>query len=189
MHRARDADAADFGETFQTRRDVDAITQQIAVALDHIPDGNADAKLHLAAGRIGHVAGSQAFLNIDRATHRLHRARKLGEHRIASGVEDPPSRLDDEVVGHRAIGRQPPQRFFLVLGDQSAVAGNIGCKNRRDLAFHDDQPPAPMDRPENAATREQAQPRLRERSIGSLARTDMGLMIDAGSTCRRNLGP
>ncbi len=142
MHRARHADAADFGEAFQARRDVDAITQQVAVALDHVTDGNADAELHLATGRIGHVAGSQAFLDIDGAAHRFHRARKLREHRIARRVEDPPSRLDDEVVGDRAVGRQPAQRLFLVLGDQSAVAGNIGRKNRRDLAFHDDRPRA-----------------------------------------------
>ena len=82
VHRTRHADAADFGQTFQTCRDVDAITQQVAVALHHVTNRDADAKLHLATGRIGHVAGSQAFLDIDRAAHCLHRARKLGEHRI-----------------------------------------------------------------------------------------------------------
>ncbi len=48
VHRARHADAADRGNASSGRaRDVDAVTQQIAVALDHIADCNADAKIHL----------------------------------------------------------------------------------------------------------------------------------------------
>jgi len=36
MHRARNADAADLGETFETRRDIDAIAKQVAIALHHV---------------------------------------------------------------------------------------------------------------------------------------------------------
>ena len=52
MHRAGDADAADFGEPFETRGDVDAVAEQVAVAFDHVADGDADAKAHLPARRI-----------------------------------------------------------------------------------------------------------------------------------------
>ena len=140
VHRARNADAADFGQAFETRRDVDAVAEQIAVALDHVADGDADAKAHLPAGRIGHVAGAQAFLDVDRAAHRFDRAGKFGQHRIAGGVENAAAGLGDEIVGDGSIGSQTPQRLLFVLGDQPAVAGNIGRKNRRDLAFHEGQP-------------------------------------------------
>jgi hypothetical protein len=140
VDRARDTDAADFGETFQPRRDVDAVAQQITVALHHIADGDADAEGHLPAGRIGHIPRAQAFLDIDRAAYGFNRARKFGEHRIPGRIENAAAALGDEIIGHQAIGREPPQRFLLVLRYQSAVAGNIGRKNRRDLAFHENSP-------------------------------------------------
>src|SRR5579863_5735487 len=73
MNRARDANAADLSEALKAGCDVDAVTQQVAIALDHIADRDADAKTHLAAGWISEIAGAQAFLNVDRASHRFDR--------------------------------------------------------------------------------------------------------------------
>ena len=67
VHRARNTDAADLGEALQSGCDVDAVAQQVAVALDHVADGDADAKAHVTAGRIRHVARAQALLDVDRA--------------------------------------------------------------------------------------------------------------------------
>jgi len=114
--------------------------EQFAFALNHVADRDADPEAHLAARRIGHVPGAQAFLDVDRAAHGLDCARKFGEHGIARGVENPAAALGDEIVGHQPIGGEPPQRFLFVLGNQSAVSGNIGRKNRRDLAFHESEP-------------------------------------------------
>ena len=141
VHGARDADAADLGEPFQPGCDVDAVAQKVAVALHHVTDGDTDAECHLPARRIGHVAGAQAFLDVDRAAHGLDRAGEFGKHRIARGVEDTPAAFGDEVVGHLTVGAEPPQRLLFILGDQSAVAGNIGRKNRRDLPLHERQFP------------------------------------------------
>ena len=137
VHRARDADAADLGEALEACRDIDAIAEEIAVPLDDIADGDADAKRHLPARRIRHVPGAQAFLDVDRTAHGFDCARKFGEDGVTCGVEDPAAALGDEIVGHLTIGRQPAQRLLFVLGNQSAVAGNIGRKNCRDLAFHE----------------------------------------------------
>ncbi|MGY3694529.1 hypothetical protein ACVIGA_004609 [Bradyrhizobium sp. USDA 3240] len=143
VHGARHADAADFGEALEPRGDIDAITKQIAVALDHITDGDADPERHLPARRIGHVARAQAFLDVDRATHGLDRAGKFREHRIARGVENAAAALCNEIVGDLTIGGEPPQRLFLILGDQSTIACNIGREDRCDLALHEDQPRNP----------------------------------------------
>ena len=118
MHGAGDADAADLGQPLEPGGDVDAVTEQIAVALDHVADGDADAERHLPARRIGHVAGSQDLLDVDRAAHRIDRARKFREHGIARGVEDASVRLCDEIVDDFAIGGQTPQRLLLVFRDQ-----------------------------------------------------------------------
>ncbi len=147
VHRARYADAADLGEGLQACCNVDAVAEQVAVALHHVANGDADAQRHLPARRIGHVAGPQAFLDVDRAAHRLNRAREFGEHGITGGVENAAAAFGDEVVYHVTIGDQAPQRLLFVLGDQSAVAGNIGRKNRRDLPLHERQ-----FRKQNAAT-------------------------------------
>ena len=106
VHRARNTDAADLGEALQSGCDVDAVAQQVAVALDHVADGDADAKGHLPARRIGHVAGTETLLNIDRAAHRFDRAREFGEHGVSSGIENAAAALGDEIVGHLTVGRQ-----------------------------------------------------------------------------------
>jgi hypothetical protein len=141
VHGTGDADAADLGEAFQPRGDVDAVAEQIAVAFDHVADGDADAERHLPARRIGHVAGPQGLLDVDRAAHRVHRARKFREHGIAGGVEDAAVRLCDEIVDDFAVRGEAPQRLLLVFRHQPRIPGNIGCENRCDLAFH--LPPAP----------------------------------------------
>ena len=136
IDRARDTDATDRRDALQPRRDVDAVAEQIAVALDHVADGDADTEAHLPAGRIGHVARAQAFLDVDGATHRLDGAGKFGEHGVARGIENPPAGTRDEIVHHRAIGGEPPQRLLLVFGDELAVAGDVGSENGRDFSIH-----------------------------------------------------
>jgi hypothetical protein len=140
MHRARNADAADLGETFETRRDIDAIAKQVAVALHHVADRDADAKAHLTARGVRHIPGAQAFLDIDRASHRFDGAWKFGKNGVAGGVEDAAAISGNKVVGHLSIRCEAPQRFLFVLGNQPAVAGNISRKNRRDLALHKARP-------------------------------------------------
>ena len=157
MNGARDADATDLGKTLQPRRDVDAVAEQVAVALDHVADGDADAERHLPARRIGHVAGSQAFLDVDGAAHRIDGAGKLREHGIAGGVEDATAGLRDEIVHDLAVGGQTPQRLLFILGDQSGVTGNVRCEDRRDLAFHLRPAPGTPLRRQNAANRDAVQ--------------------------------
>jgi hypothetical protein len=53
--------------------------------------------------------------------------------------ENAAAALGDEIVRHLPVGSEAPQRLLLVFGYQSAVTGNVGCKNRRDLAFHEKQ--------------------------------------------------
>jgi hypothetical protein len=71
---------------------------------------------------------------------RFDGARKFGKNGITGGIENAAAAFSDEIVGHLTVGRQPPQRFLFVLGNKTAIAGNIGRKNRRDLAFHQAQP-------------------------------------------------
>ena len=60
----------------------------------------------------------ERFLDVDRAAHRVDRAREFREHGIAGGIEDAAVRLCDEIVDDGAIGCETPQRLFLVFRDQ-----------------------------------------------------------------------
>ena len=64
-------DGAGLGDAFQTRRDVDAIAHQIAIALlDDVPEMNADAELDAALGRQAGVAFDEAVLHLNGAAYR-----------------------------------------------------------------------------------------------------------------------
>jgi hypothetical protein len=45
--------------------------------------------------------------------------------------------LSDEILEGAAIPRKAGQRILLVLGDEAAVARNIGGENGGDLALHE----------------------------------------------------
>lgn len=138
LHRARNADAANFGQAFQARRDIDAIAEQIAVALDHVADTNPDAIAQLPAAGISKVSRAQAFLDVDGAAHRFDRAGEFCKNCVARGIENPAARYRNEVVSGGPTGRHSPQRLFFVLSDQPAVVGDVGHQNCGDLAPHED---------------------------------------------------
>src|SRR4029077_9805073 len=54
----------------------------------------------------------------------------------AGVLKAPPAGTRDEIVHHRAVGGEPPQRLLLVFGDELAVAGNIGSEDGRDFPVH-----------------------------------------------------
>ena len=134
---ARHAQSARLGDAAEAARDVDAVAQQVAVALHHVADGDSDPEAHLPARRIGEVAGAQALLHVDRAAHRLDGARKLGQHGVAGGIENPAREARDEILEDGPVGLEAPQRFLFVLGHQLAVTGDVGSHDGCNLAFHE----------------------------------------------------
>ena len=94
------------------------------------------AEIHLAAGRIGQIPGAQTFLNVDGAANRFDRTGEFGEHCVARGVEYPSAGAGDKIVHDAAIGCEPPQRLFFILGNKPAVTSNVSGKNGRDFSFH-----------------------------------------------------
>ena len=136
MHRARNADAADFGQAFEACGDVDTIAKEIALAHNHVADANADAVEHLPAVRISEVPRAHAFLDIDGAAYRVDGARELGKNCIAGGIENAAAGYRDEVVSSGSTRHHSPQRLFFIIGDQPAVLGDVGHQNSGDLAFH-----------------------------------------------------
>src|SRR4029079_5464838 len=86
----RDIDAAGLGDALEPRGDVDSVAEQVIAFHHHVAEVHSDAELHpLVLGqRI--VARLQRVLDLYGAAHRLRRARELGEHAVARGVDDAP---------------------------------------------------------------------------------------------------
>jgi hypothetical protein len=80
----RKADAAGFGDTFQSCGDVDAVAHEIAVAfLDDVAEMNADPKLDAPLWRQPGIALDHAVLHFDGATHRIDHAAELDKVAVA----------------------------------------------------------------------------------------------------------
>ena len=81
--------AARISNAFEPRRDIDAITHQVAVALlDHIAEMDADAKLDPTLGRKPGVPLDHTVLHLDGATHSIDYAAELNEDAIARPLND-----------------------------------------------------------------------------------------------------
>ena len=88
MHPRR-ANAARFGDAFETRRDVDAVAHQIAVRLlDHVAQVNPDAELDALVGGQAGVAPGHRTLHIDCAPYCVDHAAELHDTAIAGALND-----------------------------------------------------------------------------------------------------
>ena len=84
-------DGAGLGDAFQSRRDIDAVAHQIAVALlDHVAKMDANAELDAALGRKPGVALDHAVLHLDGTAHRIDHAAELDEDAVAGRLTTRP---------------------------------------------------------------------------------------------------
>src|SRR5260370_14261389 len=74
MNGVRDADAAGLGETFQSRRNVDAVTEDLRALHHHCADVHPDAKVHAPIRWQANVSSLEGGLALDRALDRGHYA-------------------------------------------------------------------------------------------------------------------
>jgi len=77
-HRRRDADPARLGKRLQPRRDIDRVTEEIAIPGHHIADMEADAELDAAMRRKVLPLLQHRALHRDRADEPAGDAGKLG---------------------------------------------------------------------------------------------------------------
>jgi hypothetical protein len=125
----RDEHAPRLGEGFQPGRDVDAITVDPALVVDHVAQVDPDAKPHAAT--LGHpvVARRHHGLDLDRALGGADDARELRHDAVAGGVDDPPAVLADQRQDHALMGLEVTHGGRLVLVHEPAVARDVGGEN------------------------------------------------------------
>ena len=99
----RDTDAARFCQTFQPRRDVDAVAVDLLAIDDHVAEVDTDAELHPALGWQIRVLGLERGLDLDGALDRIHDACKLRKYTIARGIYEAPVMPLDQRIDQLAM--------------------------------------------------------------------------------------
>jgi hypothetical protein len=127
VHGARHENAARLGKTLQSRRDVDAVAEQITVLNNYIAEIDADAKDDAALWRNAALAGSDFFLDSNRASHRVNDGAELDDEAIAHDLCDTAVVLGKQWIDDLAAEiLDGSQRAGLVSLDQTRVTDDVG---------------------------------------------------------------
>jgi hypothetical protein len=122
-----DQHGAGIGDSLQAGRDVDAITEDVAVLDDDIADVHADAEFDAPVVGDVRIAFGHTHLHGNGATHGIDGAGELDQHAVAGGLDDTAGILGDLAVQElAAVLLQTRERTLLVFADEPAVASNIG---------------------------------------------------------------
>ena len=131
MDRIGDEHPAGIGQGFDPSGDVDAVSVDVVALDDHIAEIDADAQFDAVVRLSIRVPLGHRLLHRDPAADRIDDARKLHQHAVAGGLDDPAVMLGDF-----RIEEFPAQRFetfecaFLVRPHQPRIAGHIGGEDR-----------------------------------------------------------
>jgi hypothetical protein len=128
--------ATGLGERFQPSRDVDAVTVDSGVVVDHIAQIDAHAKPHASMLGDAFVALGHHGLNLDRTLRRGDHAGKFSQNAVAGGVDDPSTVPADERQDGALMRLEVAHGGGLVLVHESAVAGDIGGENGGKPTVH-----------------------------------------------------
>ncbi len=132
---AGDADTAWLRQDLKPCRDVDAVSEQLALLDEHVAQVDANTEAHASCLRQVGIALRQLPLHFHGAAHRIHRTGKLGQDGIAGSVDHPAPVLLDEIGKDVAVGVQSVNDGVVVVAHQAAVAHHVGDKNRGQFAF------------------------------------------------------
>jgi hypothetical protein len=132
---ARDAHAARLRQGFQTRGDIDTITEDGAILDQNITNVDADAQAHLALGRHGGIGLVQGLLDGYRTVHGIDDTGEFGQDAVAGGARNLASSSDDQIINDGAVSGEGCEGRVLVLVHHATVACHIGSEYGDELAF------------------------------------------------------
>ena len=116
-------------------RDVDAVSEDVALLHHDVADIDADAKPHAPILdqrliRLGKVA-----LDLDGALHSAKDAGKFGEHAVAGRSADAAAVPRDQRVDDASMRGQGGQRALFVGAHQPAIPLDVGGENGNEFSF------------------------------------------------------
>src|SRR5690349_12084026 len=99
-HGAADADPPGLRQSFETRRDIDAVAKNVLVINDDVADVQTDTELNTPFWRYLGIALSHLPLDVDSTTHGIDDTGKLDKDAVPRRLNDAPAvfrdlRIDD----------------------------------------------------------------------------------------------
>ncbi len=127
-----DTDPARRGQCFETRRDVDAVTEDVPLIDDDVAEVDSDAELDTTLGRNACVALCHLALHLDGAAYRVDNTRKFDEQAVPGGFNNTAVMLLDAGIGKLASEcLHRGERPFLVRPHQPRITSDIGRQDCR----------------------------------------------------------
>src|SRR5262249_41371527 len=134
---AGDENVAWSGNSFQARRDVDALTVDVVRLNNHVTKMNADPIQDTLLVRQRGIAADHALLNDDCAAHGFNRAVEHGQETIARMLDGPAVMLGDGWLDEFApMPLDASMGSFLIHAHQPAVSRDIGRDDCSQAARH-----------------------------------------------------
>src|SRR4051794_38571614 len=131
----RDADASRLSKALQPRRDIDPVTQQIAVLNHYVSDVDSEPEQDTPLVRYIQVGLCECRLHGNSALDGIHGTRELGQDTIACRVGDPTRMVSNQTIHDLAMSVQSAERPDLVVAHQSRVACHISGKDGDEPPF------------------------------------------------------
>ncbi|CAN5303420.1 hypothetical protein BH18GEM1_BH18GEM1_14270 [soil metagenome] len=131
-----DADAPGFGDAFQSRRDVDAIAEDVVVLDDHVPKVDAGVEKELSLLRKVGIAPRHGLQDLDGTAKGVDHAREFDQQAVTGCLHEAAAvGLDLRVDQLGTVRLQAGQRSLLVDAHKAAVPDNIGGGDCREPAI------------------------------------------------------
>jgi hypothetical protein len=87
-NRARNADAAGGSQSLETRCEIDSVTEHVTRDRYHVAGANPNAQTHLPILGRARPGGSDARLNFNRSTDRIHRTVENADESVTGPFDD-----------------------------------------------------------------------------------------------------
>jgi hypothetical protein len=122
----RDANRAGLGKRLKPSGDVDAIAKYVVAIDNNIAKIDTNSQLETAFGRDRVVDGMRCLLHLDGTVQRIDDARKIRQHAVARGADDPSTLRYYQRVDSVAEPSKRLVRTRFILAHQAAESHHIG---------------------------------------------------------------
>ena len=135
VHLGRDANSLRLSKRGDPRRHVHTVPEQVALAVDDIPDMDSDPDPDPALGGLRGVPRVEGLLDRDRAPRGLERAWELDEEPVAHRLDHPSAVGGEQGSQEGIVFLEELEREVLVRLPKEGVPDDVGDQDRAQPAF------------------------------------------------------
>jgi hypothetical protein len=119
-----EANASRLGQAFETRRDIDAVAENVPILRDNLPDIDAYSELQAIIGKQRRIAFADNALDLARAIQRIDGALEIGEQAVPGSLDEVAAVFGDLGIYHLRLQHlYPRERSLFVEFHESRISG------------------------------------------------------------------